>query len=59
MEHANSIMAEQIALAARAFEHKTGTVVHVFTTGTMVQVFLLAHGIPADTWSGSGTVDQT
>jgi uncharacterized protein YbcI len=40
-------------------ETKTGTVVHVFTTGTMVQVFLLAHGIPADTWSGTGIVDQT
>jgi hypothetical protein len=33
--------------------------VHVFTTGTMVQVFLLAHGIPADTWSGSGTTDRS
>ena len=33
-------------------ETKMGTVVHEFTTGTMVQVFLLAHGIPADTWSG-------
>ena len=28
----------------------TGTVVQVFTTGTMVQVFLLAHGIPTATW---------
>ncbi len=40
-------------------ETKTGTVVHVFTTGTMVQVFLLAHGIPADTWSGGGTRKQS
>ena len=38
---------------------KTGTVVHGFTSGTMVQVFLLAHGVPAGTWSGSGTVNQS
>jgi uncharacterized protein YbcI len=43
--------------ATAEVETKTGTVVHVFTTGTMVQVFLLAHGISADTWSGAGTVD--
>jgi uncharacterized protein YbcI len=45
--------------ATAEVETNTGTVVHVFTTGTMVQVFLLAHGIPADTWSGNGTVDQS
>jgi uncharacterized protein YbcI len=30
----------------------TGTVVHAFTSGTMVQVFQLTQGIPADTWNG-------
>jgi uncharacterized protein YbcI len=35
-------------------EPTTGTVVKAFTTGTMVQVFLLADCVPADTWSGSG-----
>ena len=45
--------------SAAEVETKTGTVVHVFTTGTMVQVFLLAHGIPADTWSGAGTAKQS
>jgi uncharacterized protein YbcI len=45
--------------ATAEVETKTGTVVHVFTTGTTVQVFLLAHGIPADTWSGNGTVNQS
>jgi uncharacterized protein YbcI len=39
-------------------ETTTGTVVHVFTTGTMVQVFLLARSLPAETWSGSGPVEQ-
>jgi uncharacterized protein YbcI len=45
--------------ATAEVETKTGTVVHVFTTGTMVQVFLLAHPISADTWSGSGIVDHS
>ena len=45
--------------ATAEVETKTGTVVHVFTTGTMVQVFLLAHGISADTWSGIGVVDPS
>jgi uncharacterized protein YbcI len=44
--------------ATAEVETKTGTVVHVFTTGTMVQVFLLAHGIAADTWNNTGTSDQ-
>jgi uncharacterized protein YbcI len=34
-------------------EPTTGTVVQVFSTGTVVQVFLLAHNVPADTWSGT------
>lgn len=32
----------------------TGTVVAVFTTGTVVHVYLLARSIPADTWNASG-----
>src|SRR5579871_2628492 len=36
--------------ATAEVEPATGTVVQVFTTGAMVQVFLLAHGIPAETW---------
>jgi hypothetical protein len=27
--------------------------VQIFTTGTMVQVFLLAKGVPASSWSGN------
>ena len=45
--------------ATAEVETKTGTVVHVFTTGTMVQVFLLAHGIAADTWNSTGIVDHS
>jgi uncharacterized protein YbcI len=38
-------------------EPSTGTVVQVFTSGTMVQVFLLAHNLPAGAWDGNGQVD--
>jgi uncharacterized protein YbcI len=44
--------------ATAEVETTTGTVVHAFTSGTMVQVFLLARNLPAETWSGSGAVDQ-
>jgi uncharacterized protein YbcI len=36
-------------------ESATGTVVKAFTTGAVVQVFLLRDGVPADSWSGSGS----
>jgi uncharacterized protein YbcI len=32
-----------------------GNVVQVFTTGTMVQVFLLARGVSAEIWNGQPT----
>jgi uncharacterized protein YbcI len=38
--------------AAVEVETATGTVVHAFTSGTMVQVFQLAQGILVDTWNG-------
>jgi hypothetical protein len=31
----------------------------VFTSGTVVQVFLLARGVPADTWSGNEPAKQS
>ncbi|MBE3097146.1 MAG: DUF2294 family protein [Planctomycetes bacterium] len=37
--------------AAAEVEPATGTVVHAFTSGTMVQVFQLAQGILAATWN--------
>ena len=37
--------------ATAEVETNTGTVVQVFTSGTMVQVFQLAQGIPAETWN--------
>ena len=48
----------EVREAAAEIEPSTGTVVAVFTTGTVVQVFLLARSIPADTWNASGPEDQ-
>lgn len=38
--------------ATAEVEPATGTVVKAFTTGTVVQVHLLAHSVPTETWSG-------
>jgi uncharacterized protein YbcI len=42
----------EVREAAAEIETTTGTVVQVFTSGAMVQVFLLAETIPTETWSG-------
>ena len=44
--------------AAVEVEPTTGTLVKAFTTGTVVQVFLLADSVTAGTWSGSGRDGQ-
>jgi uncharacterized protein YbcI len=44
--------------AAVEVEPTTGTVVKAFTTGTVVQVYLLADSVTAGTWSGSGRDGQ-
>jgi uncharacterized protein YbcI len=44
--------------ATAEVEPMTGTVVQVFTTGAMVQVFQLAHSVPADNWSGNSQGEQ-
>ena len=44
--------------AAAEVEPSTGAVMHVFTTGNMVQVFQLAGGLSAETWNG-GDEDDT
>ena len=44
--------------AAAEVELATGTVVAVFTTGTVVHVYLLARTIPAETWNASGPGDR-
>lgn len=39
-------------------ETATGTVIKAFTSGTVVQVFLLANSLPTESWSGSGSDGQ-
>ncbi len=48
----------EVREATAEVEPTTGTVVGVFTTGTTVQVYLLAHSVPADSWNGSGAGKQ-
>ena len=43
--------------AAAEVETSTGTVVQAFTTGTMVQVFLLAQKVAPDSWTEGGSND--
>ena len=45
--------------ATAEIESTTGSVVQVFTTGTAVQVFLLAGKVVSETWSGSGPGNQS
>lgn len=49
----------EVREATAEVEPTTGTVVGVFTTGTTVQVFLLAHSVPSDTWNGSSPGGQS
>ena len=45
--------------AAAEVEPATGAVVQAFTTGSVVQVFLLAGSVPTETWSGNGPGDHS
>jgi uncharacterized protein YbcI len=49
----------EVRAATTEVEPTAGTVVQVFTTGTVVQVFLLAHNVPAGSWSGSESGKQS
>jgi uncharacterized protein YbcI len=42
----------EVREATAEVETMSGAVVHAFTTGALVQVFLLAQSIAADAWSG-------
>jgi uncharacterized protein YbcI len=43
----------EVREATAEIEPETGTVMQVFTTGTTVQVFLLAHQISPEHWNGA------
>jgi uncharacterized protein YbcI len=44
----------EVREAVAELEPRTGTIVQAFTTGTVVQLFLLARDVPSETWSGTG-----
>jgi uncharacterized protein YbcI len=44
--------------ATAEVEPATGTVVGVFSSGTTVQMYLLAQHVPSDTWSGTVPDEQ-
>ncbi len=48
----------EVREAAAAVEPTKGTMVQAFTSGTVVQVFLLAGSVPGETWSGNGSVPR-
>jgi uncharacterized protein YbcI len=48
----------EVREATAEIETATGTVVKAFTTGTVVQVYLLASSVPTETWSGSDSGGQ-
>src|SRR5205085_11657846 len=49
----------QVREATAEVEPSSGTMVAVFTTGTIVQVYLLAHGLSPAQWSGIEPGDPT
>jgi uncharacterized protein YbcI len=49
----------EVREATAEIEAVTGTVVQVFTSGAMVQVFLLAGTVATETWSGTGENNQS
>jgi uncharacterized protein YbcI len=49
----------EVREAVAEVEPATGTLVKAFTTGSVVQVFLLADNVPTGTWSGSGRGDHS
>jgi uncharacterized protein YbcI len=53
------IIGVEVREAAAEVETATGTVVQAFTTGTMVQVFLLAKKVAAQNWTENGSDDPT
>ena len=47
----------EVREAAAEIELASGTVVHAFASGTMVQIFLMDHHITAEAWNGNGSVE--
>lgn len=58
-EEIKRITGVEVREATAEVEPATGTVVGVFTSGTTVQVYLLAHPVASEVWSGSGSGDPS
>jgi uncharacterized protein YbcI len=54
----SSITGAEVLEASAGVETPAGTVVQVFSSGAIVQVFLLAHSLPPETWSGPGDLPE-
>ena len=52
-EEIKNITGVKVREATAEIETTTGAVMHAFTTGTVVQVFLLACSVPSESWSES------
>jgi hypothetical protein len=48
----------EVREASAEVERRAGAVVQAFTTGTVVQVFLLDGSVPTETWSGNRPGEQ-
>ncbi len=59
LQEIKRITGEQVCEATAEVETTSGAVMQLFATGTVVQVFQLARGVAADTWSGSGSADHS
>ena len=54
-EEIQRITGMEVREATAELEPASGAVVHAFTTGAVVQVFMLAGSVPTETWKGNGT----
>jgi uncharacterized protein YbcI len=57
-EEIKRITGVDVREAAAEVEPASGTVIQVFTSGSMVQVFQMAKTISAETWNGSKPVNN-
>lgn len=59
MEQIKEITGAEVYKGVAEVEPTDGTFVQAFSTGTVVQVFLLAHSVPNETWSGSSALPDS
>ena len=57
-EEIKRITGVEVRQATAELEPASGTVVGVFTSGTTVQVYLMANAMPTDSWSQNGQDDH-